>query len=161
MEIVRKYEKHLQEISPIFNDVEQEYISLHLSNDIITADSLIINGYEFAKKFIRDERYNHLFKDHLFKDITFLYDYYNRIVFVDNEEIYTGIELLNTINDELNEYNKIEDLAHFFFGKDLEEVSLETFLNVMVDFNDKFENAIDDLDTFISENEDELMYMEV
>lgn len=27
MEIVRKYEKHLQEISPIFNDVEQVYFT--------------------------------------------------------------------------------------------------------------------------------------
>ena len=156
MEIVRKYEKHLQEISPIFNDVEQEYISLHLSNDIITADSLIINGYEFAKKFIRDERYNHLFKD-----ITFQYIYYDCVVFVNDEEICSGIELLSTIKDDLNAYNKIEDLAHYFFGNELEGVSLETFLDTILEFNNKFEDAIDALDIFIEKNEDKLLSMEV
>lgn len=154
-EICKRHEKHIQSMSPLFKDVEQEEFFINADGTVVL-ECFKINGYEFTKQYMGDTNYNHLFKD-----ITFLYDYYNRIVFVDNEEIYTGIELLNTINDELNEYNKIEDLAHFFFGKDLEEVSLETFLNVMVDFNDKFENAIDDLDTFISENEDELMYMEV
>lgn len=156
MEIVRKYEKHLQEISSIFNDVKQEYIALHLNNNIITADSLTINGYEFAKKFIRDERYNHLFKD-----ITFQYIYYDCAVFVNNEEIYSGIELLNAANNELNAYNRIEDLAHFFFGKDLKDVFLDRFLDTMLEFNNKFEDAINELDIFIEKNEDRLLDMEV
>lgn len=154
-EICERHTKHIQGMSPLFKDVEQEEFLVNADGTVVL-ECFKINGYEFAKQYMGDTNYIHLFKD-----ITFTYDYYNHIVFIDDKEVYSGIELLNTINDELNEYNKIEDLAHFFFGKDLEEVSLETFLNIMLDFNDKFENAIDDLDTFVEDNEDELMYAEV
>lgn len=155
MEIVKKHEECIQSISPIFKDVEQREIVINPDSTIII-EHFTINGCEFAKQFIRDPRFNHVFKD-----ITFIYDYYNHLIFVDDKEIYSGIELLHTINDELNEYNKIEDLAYYFFGKNLNGISLNRFLNIMFEFNYKFEDAVEDLDKFISENEDKLLSMEV
>lgn len=148
-----EYEDYLRNISPIFKDVRQDEFTINFKNETIVSECFTINGYEFAKEFIADERYNHLFKD-----ITFQYDYYNHIVFVGNDEVYSGIELLNTIKGELNLANQLEDLIHYFCGEDFSNMSTDEFLSAVFDFNDKYENAIEDLDTFINDNEKSIAF---
>lgn len=154
MEDYRKeYEEYLRSVSPIFKDVRQNEFTINFTNKSIVSDYFTINGYEFSKQYIKDERYNDIFKV-----IAFQYDYCNHTVFVGNDEIYSGIDLLNAVSGELNVANQLENLIHCFFGEDFKNVTTDEFLDTVFDFNDKFENAIEDLDTFINDNEKDIAF---
>lgn len=149
----REYEEYLRDVSPIFKDVRQNEFTINFTNKSIVSDYFTINGYEFSKQYIKDERYNDIFKD-----IAFQYNYCNHTVFVGNDEICSGIDLLNAVSGELNVANQLENLIHRFFGEDFKNVTTDEFLDTVFDFNDQFENAIEDLDTFINDNEKDIAF---
>lgn len=159
-ETIDYYNKHLQKINPIFKYTDQDVcvqgMAYEDNETTIDTDCFQVNGYEFAKQFIHNKAYHHLFTS-----LTLIIDLRFSTVYIDDMKIYSGLDALNAIQDDMNPYNQIEDLAHYFYTNHLNQASIQDFLDTLNDFNKEYLDAIYDLEEYLNQHKDKLVTLPV